>query len=442
MTTPHIKGLTEAEAAGIEVFPKPASGSWTEALGLDTGPVSFRDSFDPEFYELEKEAVFRRSWLTMGRIEQLPRPGTYFTRELTFLNASVLVVRGIDNEIRAFHNVCSHRGNKLMWDDYPSKESSGNCRQIACKYHGWRYGLDGEINYVHNAPEFFDLKAEDLALPKIHCEILAGFIWICLDKTPRQTLQEFLGPEICALESYPFEKMNQSYVWEAEINANWKLYVDAFQEVYHVPYVHGKVANPALEQTGVDKTPMMVPYFRSLGRSRVFSSVGPDGNLSVRGARNPVDALFGANFIGTFHVPDIGPRGEGVNPGRIDRWGTDSWQIYPNFVIVIWNRNAYFTYQYWPTGPTSHRFECIFNYAEPKNVRERLALEHAAIMSKEGVLQDGATLEATQAGIASGARDTFYIADQEVMVRHLHHVVQQDVDAYKRELVANGERRR
>jgi phenylpropionate dioxygenase-like ring-hydroxylating dioxygenase large terminal subunit len=238
---------------------------------------------------------------------------------------------------------------------------------------------------------------------------------------------------VVKLESYPFHKMTQTYVWESVIDANWKLYVDAFQELYHVPYVHGKIANPALEQTGIDKIPMMVPYFAPFGKHRILSSVGQEGNLKLR-VRNPADALFGAGLLGTHQVPDVGPLGGGVNPGRIERWGTDSWQFYPNFVIVIWNRNCFFTYHYWPLDERSHRFVCTFNYPQPKTPRERLAQEHAAVMSKEGVLQDAATLEATQLGIASCARNRFHLADQEVAIRHLHHVVQQDVEAYRRGL--------
>ena len=245
MTAPDLASNTEAEAAGIQRFPKPAPGSWTEAFGLDTGPVSFHDCVDPEFYELEKQAVFRRSWLYGGRIEQLPRKGTYFTKELPFLNLSVLFVRGLDDQVRAFHNVCTHRGNKLMWEDYPNRESHGACRQMACKYHGWRFDLEGEISYVHNAPEFFDLKADDIALAKIHCEVWAGFIFFNLEETPSQGLREFLTPGVEALESYPFDKMTEHYVIESDIAANWKLYMDAFQELYHVPFVHGLMNNPA-----------------------------------------------------------------------------------------------------------------------------------------------------------------------------------------------------
>jgi phenylpropionate dioxygenase-like ring-hydroxylating dioxygenase large terminal subunit len=425
--------LTEAEAAGIQTFDKPAPGSWTEAFGLDTGPVSFKDSYDPEFYELEKEAVFRRSWLNIGRVEQVPRKGSYFTKELEFLGVSVLVIRGMDDQIRAFHNVCSHRGNKLMWDDFPGKESQGNCRQIACKYHGWRYGLDGEVNYVHNAPEFFDLDADDLALPRIHVEVWAGFVFVNLEEEPRQGLREFLTPEVAKLESYPFEKMTHQVVLESEINSNWKLYMDAFQEVYHVPYVHGKMNNPAAPATGIDKVPFMVPFFGKYGKHRVFTSGGPFANAKVRSNR-PMDSVFGGEFFGPVDYPDIGPIGDGVNPSRIENWGLDSWQLYPNFVILIWSRNWYVTYHYWPTGPESHKFVFTMNFPEPQNATEWLAQHYTWIMDKEFALQDANTLEATQSMIRSGARDRFHIGDQEVLVRHLHAVVQDDVAAYQREL--------
>jgi len=267
--TDTFKALTDSESQGIQHFEKPAPGTWTEAYGLGKGMVSLRDCFDPEFYELEKEAVFKRSWLHMGRVEQCARPGNYFVKELKFLGVSVIVVKGMDDKIRAFHNVCSHRGNKLVWDEHPQKESSGMCRQFACKYHGWRFDLQGEINYVHNAPEFFDLSVEALHLPEIECDVWAGFIFINLEKEPRQSLQEFLGPELMKLESYPFHKLTQKYVLESDIAANWKLYMDAFQELYHVPFVHGLMNNPAVPATGIDKVPFMVPASTACTRRAV-----------------------------------------------------------------------------------------------------------------------------------------------------------------------------
>ena len=103
-------------------FAKPAEGSWTEHYPeLGTGPVSYEDSISPEHYELEREAIFGRTWLNVGRVEQLPRAGSYFTKELDAAGTSVVVVRGIDGEVRAFHNICRHRGNKLVWNDFPAR---------------------------------------------------------------------------------------------------------------------------------------------------------------------------------------------------------------------------------------------------------------------------------------------------------------------------------
>jgi phenylpropionate dioxygenase-like ring-hydroxylating dioxygenase large terminal subunit len=431
-STAHIEGLTEVEASGIQQFEKPAPGTWTEAFGLPTGPVSLSDCYDEEFYRLEKEAIFRRSWLHMGRVEQLARKGSYFTKELAFLNLSILVVRGMDDGIRAFHNVCSHRGNKLVWDEFPNRETKGACRSFACKYHGWRYSLDGQIDYVHNAPEFFDLKADDLALPKINCEVWAGFIFINLEETPGQSLRDFLTPSLAKLESYPFEKMTQRYVIQSEIRANWKLYMDAFQELYHVPFVHGKMNNPAVPATGIDKVPFMVPGFSLHGKHRCYTSGGPFANTRVR-AQRPIDDVFGADFFGPYEPADVGPLGDGVNPSSVKSWGLDSWQLYPNLVILTWCKNWYITYEYWPTSATSHRFILTGNFVPPKNATERLAQEHSMCTTKDFAMMDANTLEATQLMLESGARDSFVLSDQEVMIRHLHHVVQADVEAYRQE---------
>src|SRR3954451_21231416 len=98
-------------------FPKPAEGSWTQHYPeLGTGPVSYEDSISPTHYELERDAIFRKTWLNVGRVEQLPRKGSYFTRELDAARTSIVVVRAAEGDggVRAFHNICRHRGNKLV----------------------------------------------------------------------------------------------------------------------------------------------------------------------------------------------------------------------------------------------------------------------------------------------------------------------------------------
>ncbi len=103
-------------------FTKPEEGSWTEHFGLATEPVNYDDSTSPQHYALEQEAIFKKTWLNVGRVEQLPKNGSYFTKELDGANTSVVLVRDMGGEVRAFHNMCRHRGNKLVWNDYPGEE--------------------------------------------------------------------------------------------------------------------------------------------------------------------------------------------------------------------------------------------------------------------------------------------------------------------------------
>ena len=96
-------------------WPKPAEGSWTEHYPeLGTGPVSFRDSTSPEFYELEREAIFKRAWLNVGRVEELPRVGSYFTKEIDAAKTSVIVVKGKDE-----------RGPRLLQHLPPPRKQAG-----------------------------------------------------------------------------------------------------------------------------------------------------------------------------------------------------------------------------------------------------------------------------------------------------------------------------
>src|SRR6516165_11153280 len=111
----HVKVTRSArsEDPPMPHFAKPAEGSWTEHYPeLGTAPVSYEDSRSPEFYERERRAIFKRVWLNVGRVEQLPRVGSYFTKQLDVLNTSLIIVRDRDDRIRAFHNVCRHRGNR------------------------------------------------------------------------------------------------------------------------------------------------------------------------------------------------------------------------------------------------------------------------------------------------------------------------------------------
>src|SRR5262245_17368062 len=160
----------KAPKGSARQYPKPPEGTWTGHYPeLDTRPVSYENSISPEFFALEREAVFKRAWLNVGRVEQIRRKGGFFTRELAVAKTSLIIVRGMDDQIRAFHNVCRHRGNKLVWTDHPKEETSGSCRKFACKYHGWTYELDGRLSFILQEGEFFGIDKANYPLVQVHC---------------------------------------------------------------------------------------------------------------------------------------------------------------------------------------------------------------------------------------------------------------------------------
>ena len=416
-------------------WPKPAEGSWTEHYPeLGTGPVSYEDSISPEFYELERNAIFKRTWLNVGRVELLPRNGSYFTKEILVANTSVVVVRDMGGQVRAFHNICRHRGNKLVWTDYPGEETNGTCRQFACKYHGWRYDLDGALTFVQQESEFFDLDKNDYGLVPVHCNVWSGFIFINLaSEEPEQSLPEFLGPMITSLEGYPFDQMTERWYYRSEVKANWKLYMDAFQEFYHAPVLHSG-QSPSAAAIAAQQLGFEAPHYRIDGPHRLVSTAGIRAWELDEEMRKPIDDICRSGLFGPWDAPDLGIEKlpAGLNPAGCDPWGLDSFQLFPNFTILIWGQGWYLTYHYWPTSANSHIFEGTLYFMPAKTPRERIAHELTGASFKEFGLQDANTLEATQSMLESRVVDRFPLGDQEVLCRHLHKETAKWVDDYQR----------
>ncbi|MFD6455599.1 aromatic ring-hydroxylating dioxygenase subunit alpha, partial [Nocardia sp. NPDC060220] len=383
-------------------------------------------------FELERDAIFKRAWLNVGRIEQLPRTGSYFTKEIHAAHSSIILVRDRDGSVNAFHNICRHRGNKLVWNEFPREETSGTCRQFTCKYHGWRYGLDGALTFVQQESEFFDLDKDSLGLARVHCEVWSGFIFVNLAAQPRQTLREFLGPMVTGLEGYPFDQLTERYSYKAEVGANWKLYLDAFQEFYHAPILHGKQTpdnfSVAAQQAGFE-----APHYQLDGPHRLVSTSGVVTWELDASMRKPMEDITRSGLFGPWDVPDLGAMPAGLNPAGCDPWGLDSFQLWPNFTILIWSGGWYLTYQYWPTSHNTHIFEGNLYFTPARTPRDRVAREMAAVTFKEYGLQDSSTLEATQLMLESRAVTTFQLNDQEILLRHLHKVAADWVGDYQRE---------
>src|SRR5262245_31601121 len=122
MMQTHQGGMTMA--AVVKEWPHKKWHDHYPELG--TGPIPIKRYVSRDYFEKERERIFRTAWLNIGRVEQLPKPGDYFVKELAICNTSILVVRGKDGTIRAFHNMCSHRGNQLVWN------RKGTCQAFSC----------------------------------------------------------------------------------------------------------------------------------------------------------------------------------------------------------------------------------------------------------------------------------------------------------------------
>jgi phenylpropionate dioxygenase-like ring-hydroxylating dioxygenase large terminal subunit len=371
----------------------------------------------------------------VGRIEQLPRKGSYFTKELAFANTSVVIVRDLEGEVRAFYNICRHRGNKLVWTDFPREESNGNARQFVCKYHGWKYDLDGACSFVQQESEFFDLDKADYGLVPVECDVWEGFVFVHFDRDNETPLREYLGEFGRGLGGYPFGEMTQVYKYRADVGSNWKLFIDAFAEFYHAPILHAKQAvageSQKLQNFGYEALAYQLDGPHGMVSS--WGGMSPPKDLSMV---KPIERKLRSGLFGPWEDYLEAEMPPALNPTRSPVWGMDSFHFFPNFMLLSYWPNWYITYNYWPTSHDRHIFEGGVYFIPPKNAFERLQQELTAVTFKEYALQDSNTLEATQTMLASRVVSEFPLNDQEILLRHLHRTAGRHVAEYQQQLPA------
>src|SRR5262249_31692590 len=211
----------------------------------------------------------------------------------------------------------------------------------------------------------------------------------------------------------------------------WKVFLDAFQEFYHPPILHGH-QNPVMSQADYQQQGYYTMHFQVDAPHRVGSASWGGGRRPPPAMYNPIERLMRSGLFGPWEPSEIvtDKLAPGLNPGNHKRWGLDSFQIFPNFAIVFWENGWYLTYHYWPTAPNRLIFEANAYFAPPRSVRERLAQQLGIATIKEYALQDCGTLEATQMGLESRVVSTFPLGDQEFICRHLNNVVNDCVRDY------------
>ena len=214
---------------------------------LTIHPDAYRSD---EFHRIELERVWSRSWVCVGYASEIPKPGDCLVTELA--GQPLIVVRNRDGELNAFHNVCRHRGSRLL-------SQNTNCKVIRCPYHGWGYNLDGKLlgtpyfqgldvpanvaNVYQMTPGVAsDFCADDHPLLPVHFRTWGGLLCVNLDPNP-VSFDEWIGDLPTRFPRHPLAEMQLVRRKSFEIKANWKLIAENFMEYYHLPWGHPELCN-------------------------------------------------------------------------------------------------------------------------------------------------------------------------------------------------------
>jgi phenylpropionate dioxygenase-like ring-hydroxylating dioxygenase large terminal subunit len=362
-----------------------------------------------ENFAKEKETIWQKAWMSIGHTMDAPEKGSYFVYDLPTFKISLLVVRGQDEKVRVFHNVCRHRGNKII------REGSGKKTVFTCNFHGWNFGIDGKLRNITDAKEFENCDPDQLGLIEVNSEIWNSFIFINLAEKPHCSLQEWLGPMFSQYNDY-FEHQEKVASFKAVVHGNWHLAVNAFTEGYHTLYLHKSTARDY--QGGKTNPDRHRPQIEIFDRHHRYSAPGNPDKIFVRGEK--IAAKYGRLMIPAF---DFNTEGlpPGINPSLHDKWAFDVVEFFPNVVMLIgncWHNEI----TYWPIdeGKT-----LITNQAwayKTKNLGERISRSYFRARVRDVFREDLNTIEAQHAALSSGVMDEVILSRQEMALRH-HYTV-------------------
>lgn len=193
---------------------------------------------DSRIPELEKYAIFDRTWQMVGRADQVSRTGGFFTADLD--GEPLVIVRGADGALRAFYNVCRHHAAAVV------TEPAGRAGNFRCPYHGWTYGIDGALKGTPDFDGVCDFDRAQNGLVPVRVETWENFVFVSLDATSAP-LHQFLGSLVERVAPLGLHTLQFFERRVYELNCNWKVYVDNYLDGgYHVPHLH-KGLNSVLE---------------------------------------------------------------------------------------------------------------------------------------------------------------------------------------------------
>jgi phenylpropionate dioxygenase-like ring-hydroxylating dioxygenase large terminal subunit len=339
-------------------------------------------------FDLERTDLFLNHWQIAGHVSDIPGPGDWLSFD--FLDERALVIRDRDGAVRAFHNLCRHRGARLV--DGPA----GRCRSaLVCPFHGWVYNTDGTLRGPSRPETFGDFDRADFGLKPVEMEIWNGFIFLRFNPGPQPAVKALFSPFAADFTAYGAADFlpARETAWTATLPVNWKSVRDVDNEGYHVAMAH-----PALQDL-YGRSYRDMTYTNGISSSYAEFGDHPGRLWSVR------------------HYLKIAPVQEQL-PARLRR----SWTyfgLFPNAVIAFTPESAQY-YQEVPRalGETELRGR---SYRRPNETRAmRLARYLAQRIDRETGLEDQQLSIWSNESMRSSAFDEFHLSDLEYGVRNHH----------------------
>jgi len=340
---------------------------------------------DPHIFAFEQAEWFGRSWLCVARETDLETPGTYTPVEAA--GEGVIVVRGRDGVLRAFNNVCRHRGSTLV--DAVEEGTTGRAVRFQCPYHAWIYDLDGALRRAPHTDDIVDFAAADYSLLPVALDTWAGFVFINLDPDAGR-LADYLADLPAAVSSYPIAGLRRARRIEYDVAANWKVIGENYSECYHCPGVH-----PQLNR--------LSPY----DRGRNLESNGPWAG----GWMELVDDADTMSVDGQAHGrPPLAGIGE-ENERRVYYF-----VLWPNLLLSL-HPDYVMTHQVWPIDAERSRVVCEWLFDPHTMARPDFDPSDAVDFWDLTNRQDWAVCERQQTGTRSRA----YVAGRYSLMEDMVH---------------------
>jgi nitrite reductase/ring-hydroxylating ferredoxin subunit len=443
--------------------------SWlTLEHGVRTGRYT-----DPQFARLEHDKLWLSVWQVAARLDEIPQPGDHTVYDIG--NQSALLVRVDADTVKAYHNACPHRGTALA-------ECSGHFdrNRIICPFHGWRWNLEGENEFVLERDNFRGgkLQNSDVALREIHMEVYAGFVFINFAKTP-SPFADFIAPIRKLIDDQVIADVHHIWWKSVVVPANWKVAVEAFLEGYHVPATHPQLEVPAANfiygddvsgdfafahdnhgyeifphghgrffggqstpmagkvQTEGDPVDAMAARLNLLveGIDAMILKEDVDVVRSLKGKPIPDDSTLGGEYVKGLYGAAASLQRPMPRPERevLDMWGGEIF-IFPNLLILPQAGNA-MMYRVRPHGFDPDR--CTFEIYSTKTYGADQAIPRAVVQvmtdpsDPEQYLpiprQDFSNIPRMQKGLATnGCKQIWLASYYEMMILNLH----QEMDRY------------